>query len=310
MFNTDTFGKWWAHNCTTIDQGGWIPRQAEAQDIFPDHRTLATGNYADGQIVSWAVWSSRGELLDVSALGSLSLYINLLEAMTTSGSGAGSSSDKQRHDTVVDLLEQLAKQYKDSWWVHKILTGFARAGFFLDDRDAVVDVNDDYLDRNSATGPTFTVWTGRDYTFTAGGAVSTTTMPCNTRFTIDVANNSGFSTNLRSSGPQSGVTSGAGCMATWTLPAADWNALKSADVMYYRITTTDNAGGNTRSSNNPGNFFSADVPAPRAIINDSGECECNACALSSAGTPKVAAAVTLLPILVAIFLRRRHKKDK
>lgn len=310
MHDTTTIGGWIRRNCTTISQGGWRPRQADALDIFPDHRSLATGAYADGQIVSWALWNDRRELLDASALGNLSLYVSLLKAMTTSGSGAGSSTDRQTHDTVINLLEELATQYKDSWWAHKILSGFARAGFFLGDRDAVIDINDDYLDRGSAAGPTFTVWTGRDYSFTAGGAVNTTTMPCNTRYTIDVANNSAFSVNLRSSGVLSGITSSDGCTADWTLPAADWTAVKSADVLYYRVTTTDDAGGNARSSDNPGEFFPADVPVARAVINESGECECNTCSLSSAETPKAAGAAILLPVLAAVIIRRRYRDDK
>jgi hypothetical protein len=179
---------------------------------------------------------------------------------------------------------------------------------FLSPADAVIDIDDDYLDRGSTTGPTFTVWTGRDYTFT-GTSVNTASQPFNTRFEVTVSNDSGFSSPV-SSGVQSGVVAADGGRASWTLPAADWSTLKTGDRLYYKVQTTDATGGNVRESSNPGNsHFPSDVPAPYAVINESGECECTCGA--SASTSPGAVMVTLVPIAVAagwmLRLRRRRR---
>ncbi len=202
------------------------------------------------------------------------------------------------HNSFLDLLQQMAPLYQTSRNIHKLLSGFARAGIFLAPRDAIIDIDDDFLDRGDATGPTFTVWTGRDYTFNANGTVNTGNQPFNTQFTVEVANDAAFTVNLVSSGPQGGVVAGAGGVGSWTLPAADWNTLRTADDLFYRVTTTDGAGGNVRTSANPGNGTVTGVPPGRAVINDSGECECN-CAVAPGG-PGGIVLITLLPLLFAL----------
>jgi hypothetical protein len=311
MHNTDTFGSYWANNCPTPVQTGFVPRQAEPLDIFPDHRAFSTAFHADGQIIAWALWSARQELLASSALGAFDININLLKAMATAGGGVlTGTSDIRVHNAFLNLLQQLAPLYSTSRSVHKILTGFARAGMYLSPSDAIIDIDDDFLNRNSATGPTFTVFTGRHYTFNASETVNTTSPPFNTRYTIEVANDENFTVNLVSSGVQTNVVTGSGGTATWTLPAADWNTLKAQDHLYYRVTTTNTAGGNVRTSANPGNSFLTGVPPARAIINETGECEC-ACGASAAQAPSAGVAfITLIPLAAAALWRfslRRHR---
>ena len=307
MFDTDTFGGFWGSNCAAPSQAGWTPRRVEGQDVFPEHRSISTSGYGDGQILGWALWHVRREFNEASALGTLLINSSQLDALSTA-SFTNSSTDKAVHDNFINLLEELADGYATSRNVHKVLSGFARAGLFLSPADAVIDIDDDYLDRGAATGPTFTVWTGRDYSFT-GTSVNTVSQPFNTRFEVTVSNDSGFSSPV-SSGVLSGVVAADGGRASWTLPAADWATLKTGDRLYYRVRTTSATGGNVRESSNPGHsYFPSDVPAPYAVINESGECECTCGA--SASTSPGAVIVTLVPIAVAagwmLRLRRRRR---
>lgn len=312
LHNTNTMGAWWSLNCPAPVQSSFVPRQAEALDVFPEHRVNFGDGFphSDGQIIAWALWNTRQELLDISSLGTFNINSNLITAMTTAGVGVTAGSTFRRvHDSYLDLLQQLAPLYATSRNIHKVLTGFARAGIFLSDADAVIDINDDFLNRNDAAGPTFSVWTGRDYTFNADGSVNTATQPFNTRFTLEVANDEAFTVNLISSGVQTGVVAGAGGVGSWTIPTADWTTLKAQDQIFYRVTTTNNSGGNVRTSGNPGNGFLAGVPAGRATINESGECEC-ACGASAATPRGGVAAVTLFPVFFALFWLRRLKKKE
>lgn len=312
LHNTNTFGAWWSLNCPTPVQSSFVPRQAEALDVFPEHRINFGDGFphSDGQIISWALWNTRQELLDISALGALSINSNLITAMTTAGVGVSPGSTFRRvHDSYLDLLQQLAPLYATSRNIHKVLTGFSRAGIFLSDADAVIDINDDYLNRNDAAGPTLSVWTGRDYTFNPDGSVNTATQPFNTRFTVEVANDEAFTVNLVSSGVQTGVVAGAGGMGSWTIPTADWTTLKAQDQIFYRLTTTNNSGGNVRTSGNPGGGFLTNVPAGRATINESGQCECT-CGASAATPRGGVAVVTLFPVFFALFWLRRLKKKE
>jgi hypothetical protein len=307
VHDTPIIAAWSAQNEAGPVQGGWLPRKAEAQDVFPEHRSLATGGYADGQILNWALWSTRTGLNNLGALGTLSIDISLLDALTTIGGGT-STTDRAIHDDFVELLQQLTTQYSDSRSVHKLLSGFARAGITLSERDAIVDIDDDYLDRGSAAGPTFTIWTGRDYQFNGNTVV--TANAYNTRFEVEVASDPDFSVNLVSSGILAGVAvSPEGVpMATWTLPAGNWNTLKSEDYLYYRVTTTDNAGGNVRSSEDPGNGFLTGVPAARAVINDSGGPECTCAASSAAAGGASALWMMLVPFALALIWRQRARR--
>lgn len=307
IHNVNTIAAWSAQNRGLPANNGRLPRQADVQDVFPEHRAFATSAHADGEMIAWALWSARQELNAISALGTLNINTNLMDAIATA-SGTTGTTDRIVHDNYLNLLQQLAPLYATSRNIHKILTGFARAGIYLSERDAVIDISDDFLNRNDAGGPTFTVFTGRDYTFNADGSANTGTQPFNTRFTIEVANDEAFTVNLVSSGVQSGVAASSGGVGSWTLPAADWNTLKTQNQLFYRVTTTNSSGGTVRTSGNPGNGFLANVPPGRATINESGECECTCGA--SAATPRSVAAVTLFPVLLALFWLRRLKRKE
>jgi len=306
MFNTDTVGAYWGSNCANNSQGGWIPRQVEGLDVFPEHQNLNNGNYGNGQIIGWALWNMRRELNEVSALGTYLMNSELLDAFATVAF-TNNAAAQTIHDNFLALEQQLGQEFISSTNIHKVLSGFARAGIFLAPADAVIDINDDYLDRQDVNGPVFTVWTGRDYTFNANGTVNTANQPFNTRYTVEVANDVNFTQNLVSSGVQGGVVAADGGRATWQLPQADWTTLRAANRLYYRLTTTDATGGNVRTSGNPGFNFFQNVPVPYAVINDSGDCEC-ACG-ASAAAPKSAVAVTLMPVLLGLWWMRRLKRQ-
>ncbi|MBI5471579.1 MAG: hypothetical protein HY961_04465 [Ignavibacteriae bacterium] len=305
-FSTDTFGAFWNNNCNAPVQSSFVPRQADAQDIFPEHITNFGDGFphSNGQIICWALWNSRQEMLDQSALGAFVLNLNLIAAMAQSGVGVLSGiTDKRVHDSYLNLLQQLVPRFDSSRTIHKILSGFARAGIFLQNREAIIDINDDFLDRDDANGPTFTVWTGRDFGFT--GETANNTQNFNTSFSIDVANDEAFTVNLVSSGFQGGVVSGAGGTATWQLPAANWNTLKAQDQLFYRITTQ--AGRLARFTRRSG--FTAARPPGKAVINGSGQCECS-CSASAKDNPKPFALIAVLPLVGAVLWRRALKKKE
>jgi hypothetical protein len=297
--NINTFAGWYGTNCAAPSQDSWFPRQAENTDVFPARLSTATFAHGRGQIVAWALWDTRREMSEANTLGALAFNMNLLTAMTTAGIGVQNGNQAQRiHNAYIDLITQLGNQYSTTRLMHKVLSGFARGGLLLSPADAVIDIDDDFLDRNDPATPTFTVWTGRDYGFNANETVNTGTQPCNTRFTVEVANDAAFTQNLVSSGSQSGINTGAGCFGTWTLPVADWNTLDGQDQIYYRATTTNATGGNVRTTGSPGNSTFVGVPAPKATINESGEEQC--C------IPTASATIAVLPVIVfGLFWRRR-----
>lgn len=312
-FDTDVFAGWWVHDCATPTQSGYGPRRAEATDIFPDRNSSGCASneaHSAGQIISWANWSARQGMNNLTGWGTLSIDINLIKAMTTAGIGLTNlGTDKGIHDSYVDLLNQIASLYGSSRLIHKLLAGYARAGIFLAPKDAIVDIDDNYLDRTSATGPVFNVWTGRDYTF-SGTTVSTAAPPYNTQFMVEVANDEAFTSNLVSSGWLGGVVSGAGGMATWTLPASNWNTLKAADAIYYRVTTRDADAGNVRQSWNPGNGTLTNVPVGKAAINGTGtmDCTCSACSVAGAENSSPMALIPIIPLAILVLYRRRNQR--
>lgn len=312
-FNTDIFGGWWGHNCTAPTQGGWVPRQSEPLDVFPEHSSLPAASiegHSSGQIMSWAMWSTRQGMNDATGLGTLSINLNTIKAMTTAGSTLLDGSEKSVHDSYQNLLKQLVPLYKSSRLIHKLLSGYARAGIFLSPKDAIIDINDSYLDRASASGPVFTIWTGADYTFNSNNTVNTTTQPFNTQYLIEIANNEAFTSNLVSSGWLTGVTSAAGGTATWLLPSTDWNTLKAADAIYYRVTTKDASGANLRYSWQPGNnFLAVNVPVGKAAINNTGEKDCS-CSAAGGSASSAMSLIPLIPIGLLIVIRRKSRKNR
>ncbi|MDP9048031.1 MAG: hypothetical protein M3N14_07825, partial [Bacteroidota bacterium] len=311
ILNVNMVGAWSAHNCSGPTQGGWLPRQIEALDVFPSHNSLPGASdegHSAGQIIAWANWNSRQGMNDATDLGTLDINLNMLRAMTTAGVGiTDNTTDKSVHDSYLDLLKQMAPLYSSSRLINKLLAGYARAGIFLDPKDAIIDIDHSYLDNHSATGPTFTVWTGADYTVPDSNAV-TANPPYNTQYMIEVANDAAFSSNLQSSGWLNGVNAGQGGFATWMLPIAAWNALKGGTDIYYRVTTKDDNGVNIRQSWNPGNGFLSNTPVGRAAINGTGTRDC-ACSASAAGSSSGLALIPLLPLAALIQFRRKLKKD-
>ena len=319
IYNLDVVGRWYGKNCATPTEGGGLPRQATPNDIFPEHRVTGSGSreiHSDGQMVNWAMWNMRREYLEASALGAIATNIELLQSLPAAGFGiVNGITDQRVHDAFVDLDRQLVANSGTSRYTHKILSGFARAGIFLSDREAIIDIDDDYLNRNLATTPVFTVWTGRDFTFDgAGNAVTTGTLPFNTTFEIDVANDAAFTVNHFSSGALGGVTAGAGGSASWTMPAATWNALKSGGKLYYRVTTRSASGGNIRTSAKTGDGTvgtdEEPIETPYAVINESGECECSTSSTSGAesGPLTYLGAIFLIPVVLGLVRRRQLRK--
>jgi hypothetical protein len=311
-FNTNVFAGWWGKNCASATQSGWCPRASEALDIFPEHKNLADASnemHSAGQIVSWAQWSSRQGMNDAFSLGTLSINLNTIKAMTTAGIGVSGGSDKLIHDSYLDLLKQLAPLYKSSRLIHKLLAGYARAGIFLSPKDAIIDIDHSYLNRGNANGPVFTVWTGDDYTFSGNNVMTGGTLPFNTQFLIEVANDPAFTSNLISSGWLVGVSAAAGGTASWAMPVANWNTLKAGTDLYYRVTTQDAGEANIRESWQPGNnFLGVDVPSGRAAINGTGAQDCSCTASASSSSSSKMALIPILPIIALIFYRRRTKK--
>jgi hypothetical protein len=319
VFNNPVFGGWWANGRAPVETG-CVPRQADSADAFPSHRNIGGVDmnaeaHADGQIVDWALWQTRYGLNDISVLGTLVIDTDLLKALTSAGKGiTDGTTDQSVEAAYVDLLTQLAIQFGSSSDVNKLLAGFAQAGIFLSDRDAVIDIDHDYLARGSATGPTFTIWTGRNYTFDGSGNAVLNQNVFNTQLTVEVANDKNFTVNHVSSGVLGGVTNSAAGVptATWTLPPADWNTLKSGDSLYYRVTTTDSNGQNSCVSTSPGCGSGPVQPvdAPSATINQTGTCQCSA----APGAPSGRFAWPILAVLVAAYayrwsLRKRTPGD-
>ncbi len=309
IHNNDTFGAFWKHNGgSTPVQTGFVPRQAEPLDVFPEHRAFQREAHADGQIIDWALWSTRIGLNNQGALGTLVINTALVKALTTASSGlSGGSTDKGLHDAYLNLLQQLSTQITTSG-ANKLFSGFARAGITLAERDSIIDIDDDFLSRGSATGPTFTIFGGRDYQFAGQNANPGAFF--NTRFQVEVANDAAFSVNHITGPVVTGIAVNAQGVpqASWTLPVADWNTVKGGNQLFYRVTTTDGAGGSPRISTSPGNGFTT-VPVPSATINASGQCDCSYAPPSAGGISKIGW-FTLIPLLIAWIWRRRLKRNE
>ena len=273
---TPTMGAWCAQNRGTVVQDGGVPRQADPLDVFPEHRAFSTDPHADGQILCWALWSAATGMLRAWAAyedywqpGFSEMQINLLSALTTTGTSVQPGyTDKNVYDSFYDLYEQLLTRFMGSPFVNKLIAGFARAGFLLSEKDAVIDINSDYLSRIGNSAPRFVVWTGRDYRFNGEQAYSANVY--NSQFQIEVANEPTFINSVKSP-TLGGVTVSAEGVptATWTLPWSDWISLKGGDFLYYRVRTWSMIQGhktNQRISTSPGNGIVGEVSAPRAII--------------------------------------------
>jgi hypothetical protein len=304
----DTFGGAWAAGGAP-QQGGYVPRQADAADVFPEHLYLGNNNefHANGQVIAWALWSARAELVARNPIGAYAADLYLMKALTAACVGqSGAQTDKAIHDSMWAVMVQMVVQAGSSQDATDILAGFARAGIIATEKEAIVSISDDYLSSTGAA-PSFTVWTGRDFEFDGTGTV-VTTADYNNHYEIEVASDEAF-TNPISSGERTDVAVTNGVpMATWTLASADWDTLKTGTELYYRVTTWDDAEDpdDTRTSTHfYGEFF--DMPAGRAVINVTGtieeDCQCGSGCDTTEGRQGVAVLGLMLGALTAV--RRR-----
>ena len=172
---------------------------------------------------------------------------------------------------------------------------------------APVTISDDYLSATDALPPSFTVFTGRDFSFDAAGATSAAAS-YNTRYRVELANDEAFTVNLVSSGDLADVAVSADGvpMATWSPAAGDWDTLESGGTyLYYRATTWDSAGGNVRTSDHY-NAGAVALPVTRAVINATGdEPVCGDC--SSQGRSGTSLAGLGLGLGLLVLRRRRGR---
>jgi len=311
--NTQVFGMGWGFDLGTPQQDASVPRQVDELDVFPDHRRMDvygngtnrnTGFHADGQILAWALWKARSglnELLNGFSLGlerrvfACLPSLNSIEGIEDDPDEAEPIHDKVIHDSFVNLLDELIVQYSGERELHKVLAGFAHAGLFSRERDAIIEIDADYLDGDSEVGPTFTVWNGRDYFFSGFDAEETS--PSNTHFRIELSSNDTFTDNLRSSGvlmgfsetlANSGVFS-----ATWQIPPDMWNGLKGANKLYYRVATFEASGANETWSR---------LPNPWAEINHT-NCGCGCCGANASSASSAPSFMMLVLVCFVVWLR-------
>ncbi|HEX6707780.1 MAG TPA: hypothetical protein VF169_23755 [Albitalea sp.] len=165
----------------------------------------------------------------------------------------------------------------------------AEAVIDIDDNDPADDLaapglltpERDYL-RLWGPAPTFHVWTGARYRFKDKQARPVVgTALCNSRFKVEVSTDEAFASGsvVESDwievGTNNEVTTAAPCFGQWTPGDSAWSKLRAGGAgtrLYYRVQTTNAAGGNPRVSTRPaaGLWW---VPAPFAVITTSGKAE-------------------------------------
>lgn len=287
---------------TTVDvQTGWLPRQADAADVFPEHVSNFNEVHANGQVIARALWASRVEMNGRSPIGPLMNDQYLMAGLPAAGGGqSGAQTEKAVHDAFQGILLGTLLQSGGGYPAGDILVGFAKAGLFVTEREAVIDIGEDLLDDDDTTPPSFRVWTGRDYGFNGVWANSDTYY--GDRYEIEVANNATFTQNYFSSGTQSNVAiSNNVATATWQLSQDAWNVLRDGNALYFRVTAWDSTDpGNTvrTSTHYYGEFV--EIGPGRAIINQSNQG--SAC---STVPQNAALSMALVAGLAAVSRRRR-----
>ena len=146
-------------NCTgPTSEAGALPRLGQLTvpfdplapgDHFPEHRAIATGDYADGQIAAAALWSVRqGMRSKCLPSGTPQFFVRLVRALWNFGFSTAptcSGCDRDIYRALQDLLRQLVQQWATSGQpggppgfahngahtTNKVTSGFARAGVFL-----------------------------------------------------------------------------------------------------------------------------------------------------------------------------------
>ena len=370
-------------NCVAnTSEAGWSPRlhqvtvpfnAATPGDHFPEHRSLGTSGYADGQIAAAALWEVReGMRSKCRPSGTPQYGVRFMRTLRTTGwfGVSPGSSDQGIFRGLLDLEVKLLNQWftagtsggppafkhNGPHTANKVTSGFARAGIFVIPHqcidgntgtsdpmrcpggelgaDAVIDIDDndpaddplvegithpevDYLEK-SGPPPTFHVWTGPRYQFSGGSANFPNPSLCNSRFRVQVANDSAFTVNLFQSGmnnvDRDPTTPNPECYGTWSPSPGQWNTLKNGgDRIYYRVTSSNPGNADQRTSTQPGNGLFT-FPPPYAIINDTGTPAGCAVArfehLGGTATQRGAALVVMwLPLAVLLFLRRRAARN-
>jgi len=285
-------------NTTSDVENGFIPRAADAPDVFPEHMQNVNEIHANGQIIARAQWASRNEMLERSPIGPLVNDLFTMQALTTAGGGqTNATTFKAVHDAYQGMLISMLVEAGGGRSAEDILVGYAMAGVTATPQEAVIDISDDFL-AASDSPPTFTVWTGEDYTFS--GSNIAVGSPYNTRYEVEVANDENFTQNLVSSGTQTNVAiNGLVPSGTWTLSKADWATLSKGDAIYFRATTwKPNDADSVRTSTHWYGEF-VEIAPSRAIINHTGS---GGCATAGGGISGLAG---LLLSGLALLRRRR-----
>lgn len=160
--------------------------------------------------------------------------------------------------------------------------------------DAVIDIDDndtaddltiggvthpetDFLELGG-DAPTFNIWTGPRYTFdSSGDPVFSNPAPCNSRFRVEVSTDETFTGGTVITSPWINVdtdstTPGSPeCYGTWTPNASTWTTLQAGgplSLLYYRVRTQDDSGGNERLSTMPGNNLWTVSPSYAVLTSD------------------------------------------
>lgn len=285
---------------TTDVETGWLPRAADAVDVFPEHVSSFNEVHANGQVIARALWATRAEMRGRNPFGGMFADTFLMAVLPSAGQGqAGDQSEWSVHNAFQGiLLSMLVEAQGDAR--PDVLVGFAQAGLMLTENEAVIDISSDILNGDSTAAPMFQVWTGRDFGFT--GTTSNSDTFYNTHYEIEVANDAAFAKNLASSGDQNNVAISNGvATAVWSLSKTDWDKLRKGSELYFRVTTWNDAGDwdSVRTSTHCyGEFF--EVNPGKALINHSGGIACSA-------VPGRAAGWAGLLMGLAAALRRRRR---
>jgi len=158
---------------------GEAMKKEDQDDHFPEHRSVAEGEYANMQIAAAALWASREGLRSRALAVGTSLYlVRFVNAVTgLSGFARSRSKDKGYDQDVYDGLFQLQQQLMSQWNatklgdINKVAAGFARTGLFLipavcldgkssthhrkyckdedSGADAVIDIDDNNLENDA-----------------------------------------------------------------------------------------------------------------------------------------------------------------
>jgi uncharacterized protein (TIGR03382 family) len=290
-------------NTTSDVESGFLPRKATAQDVFPDH--LGADGFsnnevhANGQIVANALFGVRTEIDERLGAGPQVTDTALMTSMLSAGIGEQNSTwPGLVHDAYWSLMMGMLIDQQSTKAAEDVLVGFARAGIFVEDKTAVIDIDKDVLDGNTGAPPVFTVWTGRDYL--VAGLIAIPLNQFNTQYEVEVATNSKFTDDLVSSGPQTNIVAASNSAASgqWQLPQKDWDNMRYKSQLFFRVTTsTPGVAGSTRISTLPASILP--IPASRAVINHPGGVGCSTVPGSTASF------VGILAGLAAMVRRRR-----